>query len=43
MLITILTPLTMGVAYIIGYMLAPLSMINCAYMVGDYYAFYLDD
>jgi hypothetical protein len=42
-LITILTPLTMGVAYIIGYMLAPLSMINCAYMVGDYYAVYLDD
>ena len=42
-IITILTPLTMGVAYIIGYMLAPLSMINCVYMVGDYYAVYLDD
>ena len=41
--ITILTPLTMGVAYVIGYMLMPLSMINCAYMVGDYYAVYLDD
>ena len=42
-LITILTPLTMGVAYIIAYVLMPLSMINCAYMVGDYYAVYLDD
>lgn len=41
--ITILTPLTAGVAYFIGMLLMPLAMINVAYLLGDYYAIYLDD
>ena len=43
MLLTILTPLTVGLAYFIGMLLLPLSAINCFYLVGDYYALYLDD
>lgn len=42
-MVTILTPLTFGVAWIISYILGPFSMLNCAYLMGDYYNTYLND
>ena len=41
--VTILTPLTAGVAVMLGYCLMPLAILNTAYLIGDYYAKYLDD
>jgi Protein of unknown function (DUF4013) len=41
--ITILTPLTAGGAYLIGILILPLALINTVYLVGDYYREYLDD
>jgi hypothetical protein len=41
--VTVLTPLTAGFAAVLAYALAPLSTINCAYLLGDYYRRYLDD
>ena len=42
-LVTVLTPLTAGFAMVLTYALGPLSTVNCAYLVGDYYRAYLDD
>jgi hypothetical protein len=41
--ITILTPLTAGFAWVLSYILGPYSTINCAYLIGDYYHTYLND
>ena len=41
--VTILTPLTAGFAWILSYILGPYSTINCAYLIGDYYDTYLND
>jgi hypothetical protein len=41
--ITILTPLTAGMAWILGYIIGPFSTVNCAYLMGDYYHKYLND
>ena len=43
MVVTILTPLTAGGAYILGMLFLPIVMINSFYMVGDYYNTYLND
>ncbi|HIB67414.1 MAG TPA: DUF4013 domain-containing protein [Phycisphaerales bacterium] len=41
--VTVLTPLTAGVANAIGVILLPLSLVNTFYLLGDYYRIYLDD
>jgi uncharacterized protein DUF4013 len=41
--VTILTPLTAGLAGVLGYILTPYSTVNCAYLIGDYYETYLND
>ena len=43
MVVTVLTPLTAGVANVIGVILLPLSLVNTFYLLGDYYRLYLDD
>lgn len=43
MVVTVLTPLTAGIANIIGFLLLPLSLVNTYYLLGDYYRVYLDD
>ena len=43
LLIVILTPLTMGFSHVFNLLVAPLSAINSAYLLGEYYHKYLND